>query len=106
LQLDGLPTTELTYCNKRKFPSRNKGTTHSCCQLDLQQAHVPIYFNQNVCGKDFERHRDVYVRKNPAASYNQYHGDTPIDSVGEGVGPTRTVSSDNSVQGKKRKGPG
>jgi hypothetical protein len=62
-------------------------------------------FTKNVGGEDFKRLRDMYIRKNPGVSYNHAHGDSLIVSVGEGVGPLRTVSIDNGVRGKKRKGP-
>jgi hypothetical protein len=43
------------------------------------------YFHKNVDGKDFERFRDVYVRRNPAFPDNPHHGETSINFVGEGV---------------------
>jgi hypothetical protein len=63
-------------------------------------------FTKNVGGKDFERHRDTYVRQNPSVPYIQDHEDTSINSVGEGVGPTRTVLIDDVKLGQKRKVPG
>jgi hypothetical protein len=60
-------------------------------------------FTKNVGGKDFEKHRDVYVRQNPTVSI---HEDTLTDSFGEGVGRVKTALVNDGVQGKKRKAPG
>jgi hypothetical protein len=54
-------------------------------------------FTKNVGGKDFERHRDVYVRR-----YQSIHADPSTNSVGEGIGPARTELIEDRVQGKKR----
>jgi hypothetical protein len=63
---------------------------------ELRDEHI---FTTNVGGKDFERHRDVYVRRHPSTSIQ---ADSSTNSVGEGIGPTRTELIEDRVQGKKR----
>jgi hypothetical protein len=62
-------------------------------------------FHKNVDGKDFERFRDVHVRRNPEFPDNPHHGETSINIVGAGVGLKGTKLIDDKVQGKKRNQP-
>jgi hypothetical protein len=85
-QTDGQPTVELDISPPERTSCGNEGGAYSYDQLDLQQGHVLGYFHKNVDGKDFERFREVYVRRNPALIDNPHHGETLINYVGEGVG--------------------
>jgi hypothetical protein len=58
-------------------------------------------FTKNVGGKDFKRHRDIYVRKNPGVSYNHAHGDNLIGSIEEGVGELYRLTTDFGARSVK-----